>query len=118
MAAGWASHLGGSHVNVLSGGTQPADTINPTAVEAMVELGVDIAANQPSLWSEATVEKADAVITMGCGDVCPIFPGKMYEDWALEDPAGQGLDMVRGVRDDIKKRVVTLLEQLDVPVAN
>lgn len=116
MAAGWASHLGGTGVRVVSGGTQPAETVNPAAVEAMAEVGVDIAASQPRLWSEETVKEADAVITMGCGDVCPIFPGKKYEDWELADPAGQGLDMVRGVRDDIKERVLTLLESLGVTV--
>ncbi|OHX06997.1 arsenate reductase [Micromonospora aurantiaca] len=112
MAAGWLRHLGGDAVEVRSAGSEPADQINPVAVEAMREVGIDITANKPKILDYATAEASDVIITMGCGDVCPAFPGKRYEDWKLEDPAGQGLDMVRRVRDEIRTRVEDLLADL------
>ncbi|MGA4686471.1 arsenate reductase ArsC [Micromonospora sp. AB353] len=112
MAAGWLRHLGGDAVEVRSAGSEPADQINPVAVEAMREVGIDITANKPKILDYATAEASDVLITMGCGDVCPVFPGKRYEDWKLEDPAGQGLDMVRRVRDEIRTRVEDLLADL------
>lgn len=112
MAAGWLQHLGGDRVEVLSAGSAPADSINPVAVEAMAEVGIDIAGNQPKVLTDAAVEVADVVITMGCGDACPFFPGTRYEDWALEDPAGQGLEAVRPIRDEIRGRVEALLAEL------
>lgn len=113
MAAGFLRELGGERVRVLSAGSQPADQINPAAVAAMAELGIDIAGNQPQLLSDAAVEQSDVVITMGCGDVCPLYPGTRYEDWVLDDPAGQGIEAVREIRDEIKARVETLLATLD-----
>lgn len=113
MAAGFLRELGGERVRVLSAGSQPADQINPAAVAAMAELGIDIAGNQPQLLSDAAVEQSDVVITMGCGDVCPLYPGTRYEDWVLDDPAGQGIEAVREIRDEIKARVENLLETLD-----
>ncbi|SEE65335.1 arsenate reductase ArsC [Ruania alba] len=116
MAAGFLRELGGDAVEVRSAGSAPADQINPTAVAAMAELGIDIAAEQPKVLSTDAVQASDVVITMGCGDACPIFPGKRYEDWALADPAGQGIEAVRPIRDEIRGRIVTLLGELDVPV--
>jgi len=112
MAAGWLRHLGGDGVRVLSAGSAPAETINPAAVEAMKEVGIDITAAVPQLLSTEAVQESDVVITMGCGDACPIFPGKRYEDWKLDDPAGQGIDAVRPIRDEIRGRVEGLLESL------
>ena len=112
MAAGFMRQLGGDRVEVLSAGSAPKDSINPVAVEAMAEVGIDIANQQPKVLTTEAVIESDAVITMGCGDACPIFPGKRYEDWVLEDPAGQNLDFVRKVRDDIKDRVEALLSEL------
>ncbi|WP_394160888.1 arsenate reductase ArsC [Galactobacter valiniphilus] len=112
MAAGWLRQLAGDRVEVLSGGSAPAEGINPVAVEAMAEVGIDIAANTPRALATDDVRASDVVITMGCGDACPIFPGKRYEDWALTDPAGQGIDTVRGVRDEIKARVEALVAEL------
>jgi len=112
MAAGWLRHLAGDRVEVLSGGSAPAEGINPVAVEAMAEVGIDIAANTPRALATDDVRASDVVITMGCGDACPIFPGKRYEDWALTDPAGQGIDTVRAVRDDIKARVEALVAEI------
>jgi len=112
MAAGFMRQLGRDRVEVLSAGSAPKDSINPVAVEAMAEVGIDIANQQPKVLTTEAVIESDAVITMGCGDACPIFPGKRYEDWVLEDPAGQNLDFVRKVRDDIKGRVETLLSEL------
>ncbi len=112
MAAGYLSHLGGDRVTVLSAGSEPADQINPTAVQAMAEEGIDITAEQPKILTTEAVQESDVVITMGCGDTCPIFPGTRYEDWQLDDPAGQGIDAVRPIRDDIKGRVQTLLSEL------
>ncbi|MBX9244145.1 arsenate reductase ArsC [Actinotalea ferrariae] len=115
MAAGFLAHLSGGAVEVRSAGSMPADQINPTAVEAMLEVGVDIRDQQPKVLTTDAVQASDVVITMGCGDVCPIFPGKRYEDWSLDDPAGQGLDPVRVIRDEIRGRITELLEQLGVP---
>jgi protein-tyrosine-phosphatase len=112
MAAGWLQHLGGDRVEVLSAGSAPADSINPAAVAAMAEEGVDIAAGQPKLLTESAVQTADVVITMGCGDECPWFPGKRYEDWELDDPAGLGIEAVRPIRDEIRRRVEVLLGEL------
>ncbi len=114
MAAGFARALGGDRVEVRSGGSEPASAINPVAVEVMAERGIDITENVPQLLATDDVREADAVITMGCGDACPIFPGKRYEDWELRDPAGQGAEMVREVRDDIEARVRRLLGELGV----
>ena len=112
MAAGWLQHLAGDRVEVLSAGSEPADQVNLVAVEAMAEVGVDIAAAQPKVLTTDAVRESDVVITMGCGDACPIFPGKTYLDWALDDPAGQGLEAVRPIRDEIRARVQDLLDDL------
>jgi protein-tyrosine-phosphatase len=114
MAAGWMRHLAGDRVEVLSGGSNPADQINPTAVEAMREVGVDIANEFPRPWTDEIIGAADVVITMGCGDACPVVPGTRYLDWELRDPAGQPIEVVREVRDDIEQRVRGLLAELDV----
>ena len=114
MAAGYLQHLAGDRVQVLSAGSQPGDQINPVAVAAMAEDGIDIAANQPKLLTDSAVHEADVVITMGCGDECPFFPGKRYKDWVLDDPAGQGIEAVRPIRDAIKGRVEELLAELEV----
>ena len=112
MAAGWLRHLGGDRVTVLSAGSAPAETINPVAVAAMAEVGIDITEAVPQLLSTEAVVASDVVITMGCGDACPFFPGKRYEDWVLEDPAGQGIETVRPIRDEIRRRVEELLGSL------
>ena len=112
MAAGLMRQLGGDRIEVLSAGSAPKDSINPIAVEAMAEVGIDITNQQPKILTTEAVEESDAVITMGCGDVCPVFPGKRYEDWVLEDPAGQNIEFVRNVRDEIEKRVQALLSEL------
>ena len=112
MAAGWLRHLAGERVEVLSAGSAPAGTVNPVAVAAMAEVGIDIAAQQPKLLSDTAVLASDVVITMGCGDACPFHPGKRYEDWQLDDPAGQGIEAVRPIRDEIRRRVEELLESL------
>jgi arsenate reductase (thioredoxin) len=112
MAAGFMTALSEGRVEVLSAGSEPKDQINPIAIEAMAELGIDIANNSPKVLTVEAVQESDAVITMGCGDVCPIFPGKKYEDWKLDDPAGQGIDAVRPIRDEIKGRVEALLAEL------
>lgn len=114
MAAGWLRHLSGGAVEVRSAGSMPADQINPVAVEAMLEQGVDIRAEQPKVLTTEAVQASDVVVTMGCGDACPIFPGKRYEDWALDDPAGQGIDAVRPIRDAIEVRIRALLDELGV----
>jgi arsenate reductase len=114
IAAGYLRHLAGDQVRVLSAGSAPADSINPVAVEAMAEEGIDITESVPSILTTETVAESDVVITMGCGDACPIFPGKRYEDWVLDDPAGQPLEVVRGVRDEIKERVTALVGELGV----
>lgn len=117
MAAAYLQHLSGGAVEVLSAGSAPADQVNPAAVEAMAEDGIDIAREQPKLLTDGAVRASDVVITMGCGDTCPIYPGKRYEDWELEDPAGQGVEGVRPIRDEIRQRVTTLIESLGVPVS-
>ncbi len=114
MAAGYLQALGAGKVDVFSAGSAPADAINPVAVEVMAEEGIDIAGNEPKILTVDAVKQADVVITMGCGDTCPIFPGKRYEDWELDDPAGQGADAVRPIRDDIKGRIEKLLVELGV----
>ncbi len=115
MAAGYLRRMAGNRVRVLSAGSEPADRINPVAVAAMAEDGIDIAAEAPTLLATESVAESDVVITMGCGDACPIFPGKRYEDWALDDPAGAELADVRRIRDEIKQRVVVLLDELGIP---
>lgn len=112
MAAGYLEHLAGNRIEVLSAGSAPADEINPVAIQAMAEEGIDIAGGTPKLLTVDAVREADVVITMGCGDACPIFPGKRYEDWELDDPAGQGLAAVRPIRDEIRARIETLIAEL------
>jgi len=112
MAAGFLQQLAGDRIDVLSAGSLPADAVNPVAIEAMAEVGIDISTNVPKVLSDAAVRQADVVVTMGCGDACPFYPGKRYEDWVLDDPAGQDLAMVRGVRDDIRGHVETLIASL------
>ena len=112
MAAGFMNAIGAGRVEVLSAGSAPKDSINPIAVQAMQEVGIDISNNVPKVLTPEAVQESDAVITMGCGDACPFYPGKRYEDWVLDDPAGQGIESVRVIRDDIKKRVEQLLSEL------
>ena len=112
MAAGFMQALGQGRIEVLSAGSAPKDSINPVAVQVMAEVGIDIASNIPKVLTTQAVKEADAVITMGCGDSCPIYPGKRYEDWVLDDPAGQGIEAVRIIRDEIKIRVEKLLGEL------
>ena len=112
MAAAFLSHLSGNAVEVRSAGSAPADQVNPAAVQAMAEVGIDIAAEKPKILSDQTVRDSDVVITMGCGDTCPFYPGKRYEDWVLDDPAGKDVAAVRPIRDDIRRRVEALLEDL------
>ena len=112
MAAGFMNALSHGKVRVLSAGSAPKDAINPVAIEAMAEVGIDIANNQPKVLTIDAVQESDVVITMGCGDACPFFPGKRYEDWVLEDPAGKGIETVRVIRDEIKARVQALLSEI------
>jgi arsenate reductase (thioredoxin) len=112
MAAGYLAALSDGRVDVLSAGSEPKDQVNPVAIQAMAEDGIDIAGNLPKVLTTDAVAESDVVVTMGCGDVCPIFPGKRYEDWELDDPAGQGIDAVRPIRDAIKARIETLLAEL------
>ena len=112
MAQGWLRELAGDRVEVRSAGSEPADQVNAVAVEAMREVGIDITSEQPKILTVDAVRESDVVITMGCGDTCPIFPGKRYEDWDLTDPAGQGIDVVREVRDEIRDRVNVLLGEV------
>jgi arsenate reductase (thioredoxin) len=112
MAAGWLRHLAGDTVEVRSAGSEPGEHINPAAVAAMAEVGIDITGQTPKLLEYETAQDSDVIITMGCGDACPIFPGKRYEDWKLEDPAGKGVEAVRPIRDEIKARIETLLAGL------
>ena len=112
MAAGYLEHLAGDRVEVLSAGSQPADQVNAVAVAAMAEEGIDITREVPQQLSDAAVREADVVVTMGCGDECPFYPGKRYQDWVLDDPAGQPLEVVRPIRDAIRQRVESLLEEL------
>ncbi|CAN5869799.1 hypothetical protein BH20ACT7_BH20ACT7_00300 [soil metagenome] len=114
MAAGWLRHLAGDRVDVLSGGSAPAEQINTAAVESMREVGIDITDQFPKPWTEETLTAADVVVTMGCGDACPVMPGKRYLDWELEDPAGKPVGQVRPIRDDIEQRVRGLLADLGV----
>jgi protein-tyrosine-phosphatase len=115
MAAAYLAHLSGGAVEVRSAGSAPADQVNPAAVEAMAEEGIDIAAEVPKVLTTDALRESDVVITMGCGDTCPIFPGKRYEDWELDDPAGKGVEAVRPIRDQIKARILSLLDELDLP---
>jgi arsenate reductase len=112
MAAGFLTHLSGGRVEVRSAGSSPGDQVNPSAVAAMAEVGIDISAQKPKILTTDAVQASDVVITMGCGDACPIFPGKRYLDWDLEDPAGQGVEAVRPIRDEIKARIQALLHEL------
>jgi arsenate reductase len=114
MAAGFLRTLGGDRVQVLSAGSAPGQTVNPVAVEAMAEEGIDISGAIPALLTTDAVRESDVVITMGCGDACPVFPGKRYEDWVLEDPAGQGIEVVRRIRNEIRERIVRLLGELGI----
>jgi arsenate reductase len=113
MAAGYLQQLAGERIDVLSAGTQPADQVNPAAVAAMAEEGIDLLGERPTLLTDSAVRTADVVITMGCGDECPFYPGKRYEDWVLDDPAGQSLETVRPIRDEIRRRVEALVAGID-----
>jgi arsenate reductase len=115
MAAGWMRHLAGDDVDVFSGGSEPADKVNQAAVAAMAEIGVDISGEIPQPWADEIVRTADVVITMGCGDACPVFPGKRYLDWEIDDPAGKTVEEVRPIRDDIEQRVRNLMAELEIP---
>jgi protein-tyrosine-phosphatase len=117
MGAAFLTHLGAGRVEVRSAGSAPADTVNPAVVEAMNEVGIDISAETPKVLTAEAVQASDVVITMGCGDACPYFPGKRYLDWTLEDPAGQGVAAVRPIRDQIEQRVRGLLDELGIPLA-
>lgn len=112
MAAGYLRHLAGDRIEVLSAGSKPGNAINPVAVAAMAEEGIDIAGNEPKVLTDDAVEASDVVITMGCGDACRWYPGKRYEDWVLDDPAGQGIEAVRPIRDEIRTRIETLIAEL------
>ncbi|MBV9255303.1 MAG: arsenate reductase ArsC [Actinobacteria bacterium] len=112
MALGWFTYLAGDRAVALSGGSEPTDHVNPMAIEAMREVGIDITTEHPKRWTDEMFGEADVVVTMGCGDTCPFVPGKRYEDWPLADPAGQGIDAVRPIRDEIEKRVRNLLAEL------
>jgi arsenate reductase len=114
MAAAWAQHIAGGRVEVFSGGSDPAAEVNPAAVEAMAEVGIDVSTARPRRWTDDDVASADVVVTMGCGDECPLFPGVRYEDWDLTDPAGLGVEEVRPIRDEIEDRVNGLLESLEI----
>ncbi|WP_433600138.1 arsenate reductase ArsC [Nocardia sp. CA-135953] len=115
MAAAFLTHLAGDLVEVRSAGSAPADQVNSAAIDAMREIGIDISTEIPKILTVDTVRESDVVITMGCGDACPYFPGKQYLDWKLDDPAGQGIDAVRPIRDDIENRVRCLLDELGIP---
>lgn len=112
IAAGFLKHLAGDRVEVLSAGSNPADIVNPIASQAMAEAGIDVSREVPRLLADSEVRQADVVVTMGCGDACPFYPGKRYEDWEIEDPAGRPIEAVRPIRDEIERRVRTLLEEL------
>jgi arsenate reductase len=114
MAAGFLQHMAGDRVEVLSAGSAPASSVNPAAVEAMAEVGISLEAATPKILTDAAVQDSDVVITMGCGDACPFYPGKRYEDWKLDDPAGQGVEAVRPIRDEIRRRVGELIASLGV----
>jgi arsenate reductase len=115
MAAGWLRHLAGDSVDVFSGGSDPAPHTNPTAIAAMGEVGIDITSDLPARWTDEAARAADVIVTMGCGDACPVYPGTRFEDWDLADPAGQPIEVVRAVRDEIETRVHALLASLNVP---
>ena len=117
MAMGFFQHYAGDAAVAWSGGSEPGIEVNPSAIAAMAEVGIDISAEYPKPWTDEVVRAADAVITMGCGDACPIFPGKRYEEWVLDDPAGHDVAVVRPIRDDLEKRVLTLLHELGVTPA-
>ena len=117
MALGWFNQLAGDRAVAWSGGSEPGEEVNGAAVAAMAEVGIDITREYPKPWTDEIVQAADVVVTMGCGDACPFFPGKRYEDWELEDPAGQDVDAVRPIRDEIEQRVRALLAELDIPAA-
>ena len=117
MAAAFLTHLSHGQVEVRSAGSEPAHQVNPSAVQAMAEVGIDIAAETPKILTDSAVRESDVVITMGCGDTCPFYPGKRYEDWVLDDPAGKGVDSVRPIRDEIRGRVQTLIGEL-LPVTD
>jgi arsenate reductase len=117
MALGWFEHLARGRATAWSGGSEPASEVNPAAVAAMREVGIDISREHPKRWTDEIVRAADVVVTMGCGDECPFHPGKRYEDWVLEDPAGRGVDAVRPIRDEIRERVTELLKSLGIDVA-
>jgi arsenate reductase len=116
MAMGFFAHYAGDDAVAYSGGSEPADQVNPSAATAMAEKDIDITAEQPKRWTSEMVEAADVVVTMGCGDTCPVMPGRRYEEWVLPDPAGQPVDAVRSIRDEIERRVLVLLKQLNVQV--
>ncbi|MFI1367374.1 arsenate reductase ArsC [Streptomyces griseochromogenes] len=118
MGAAFLDHLAGDAVEVRSAGSAPADAVNPAVAEAMKEVGVDISAETPKILTTEAVQSSDVVITMGCGDTCPVFPGKRYLDWQLDDPAGQGVDAVRPIRDEIERRVRALLAEFGIPAAS
>lgn len=115
MATGWLRHLAGDAVDVFSGGSEPADAVNQAAVAAMAEKGIDIGGEIPRPWADEIVRAADVVVTMGCGDTCPVFPGKRYVDWEVEDPSGKTVEQVRRIRDDIETRVRQLMTELKLP---
>lgn len=115
MAAGWLRHLGGDDVDVFSGGSEPAERVNQAVVAAMGEKGIDISEEIPQPWADEIVRAADVVVTMGCGDACPVFPGKRYIDWDIEDPSGKDLEDVRPIRDDLERRVRGLMAELEIP---
>lgn len=115
MAAGWMRHLAGDDVDVFSGGSEPAERVNQAAVAAMAEMGIDISGEIPQPWADEIVRAADVVVTMGCGDACPIFPGKRYVDWEVEDPSGKTVDDIRPIRDDLERRVRNLMAELEIP---
>jgi arsenate reductase len=114
MGAGFLRQLAGDRIDVYSGGSAPAGTVNPAAVEAMAEVGIDISGQEPTIWTDEVVRVCDVIVSMGCGDVCPVYPGHRYEDWDLTDPAGQGIEVVRQVRDEVRSRVEGLITSLDV----
>jgi len=117
MAAGWLRHLAGDRVDVFSGGSEPASELNPAAIEAMAQVGIDIRSELPKPWTDEILRAADVVVTMGCGDACPVYPGKRYEDWVLDDPAGLDVASVRPIRDEIRRRVEDLVAKLQPTTA-
>lgn len=116
MAAAWLRHLGGKGVEVFSGGSDPGSEVNPAAIASMREVGIDIATEFPKPWTDDVLRAADVIVTMGCGDACPVFPGTRYLDWQLDDPAGMSPEAVRPIRDEIERRVRGLMAELDIPV--